>query len=172
MKTASEQPSIPVSAEPPSPKFIIDQNAGKLVKWLRLMGYDTIFFDGSEDSQMVKVALEENRVIITRDTHIVERRVASKGRLRIVLLKTDEPEAQIKQVISSLKLGSRHPFSRCLECNHLLVEKTKDEIKELVPPYVYQTQNQYMQCPNCHRVYWRGTHWQAMVKRLEALSKR
>ena len=46
-------------------------------------------------------------------------------------------------------------------------EKSKDEISNLVPPYVLKTQNQYMECPSCHRIFWRGTHWQAMSQELE-----
>ncbi len=156
-----------------SPRFIIDQNAGKLVKWLRLMGYDTLFFNGSSDSQMVRTALEENRVIITRDTHIVERRLVVSGRLSVVLLKNDDPNVQIRQVMDSLRLSSHfQPFSLCLECNQPLVETKKEAVEDLVPSYVYKTQEIYMQCPRCHRIYWRGTHWQAMVRRLEKFAER
>jgi len=75
-------------------------------------------------------------------------------------------------VIDALNLDIRFkPFSLCLECNQVLVERSKDEVKELVPPYVFKTQNYFMQCPNCQRIYWRGTHWQAMTKRLERFAK-
>jgi len=148
-------------------KFIVDNNVGKLAKWLRIMGYDAQFFNGSNDSRMVAIALAEERVILTRDTQIMKRRVVTSGRLKAILIQSDEPERQMHQVIDSLHLNCRSkPFTICLECNQPLSEKSKQEVKDLVPPYVFQTQNQYMECPSCHRIYWRGTHWQRMTEKL------
>ena len=155
-----------------APKFIVDNNVGKLVKWLRLMGYDTHFFNGTSDSHLVATALAEGRVILTRDTQIMKRRVVTSGQLRAVLILSDEPRLQIHQVIETLDLDHQlRPFTICLECNQVLVERNKDKVKDLVPPYVFQTQSQYMECPACHRIYWRGTHWQAMTKTLKKFMK-
>ena len=152
-------------------KFIVDNNVGKLAKWLRIMGYDTLFFNGSNDSRMVAIALAEERVILTRDTQIMKRRVVTSGRLKAILIQNDEPEQQMHQVIDSLHLDWRSkPFTICLECNQPLIEKSKQQVKDLVPPYVFQTQNQYMECPKCHRIYWRGTHWQAMTEKMKKWS--
>ena len=149
-------------------KFIVDQNVGRLVKWLRIMGYDTIFFNGSNDSLMIATALAEGRVILTRDTQIMRRRVVTKGLLKAILIQSEYPQEQIRQVIETLNLDClSRPFTLCLECNQPLVERSKEQVKDLVPPYVFKTQSQYMQCPSCRRIYWRGTHWQAMTKRLE-----
>jgi hypothetical protein len=149
-------------------KFIVDQNVGRLVKWLRIMGYDTIFFNGSNDSLMIATALAEGRVILTRDTQIMRRRVVTKGLLKAILIQSEYPQEQIRQVIETLNLDClSRPFTLCLECNQPLVERSKEQVKDLVPPHVFKTQKQYMECPSCHRIYWRGTHWQAMTKRLE-----
>ena len=153
-------------------KFIVDHNVGKLAKWLRMMGYDTTFFNGSDDSLMVATALAGGRVILTRDTQIMKRRVVTSGKLKAVLIQSDKPELQIRQVIDNLSLKCQfRPFSICLECNQPLVAKNREEVVDLVPQYVSQTQNQYVQCPACHRIYWRGTHWQAMTQKLERLAK-
>ena len=145
---------------------------GKLAKWLRMMGYDALFFEGSSDSHMIATALAENRVILTRDTQVMRRRVVTSGRLRAILIQSDEPEQQMRQVMDTLKLDCQfQPFSICLECNQPLLERSKEEVKDLVPPYVFQTQSQYMECSACHRIYWRGTHWQAMTRKLEHLVK-
>ena len=155
-----------------APKFIVDTNVGKLVKWLRIMGYDTLFFNGSDDSYMIATALAEGRVILTRDTQIVKRRVAASGQLKVILIQSDEPGRQMQQVINTLDLDCQFkPFAICLECNQPLLERSKQQVKDLVPPYVFQTQRQYMECPACHRIYWRGTHWQAMTKKLEGFVK-
>jgi hypothetical protein len=136
-----------------------------------MMGYDSLFFDGSDDSQMVKLALAEGRVLLTRDTEIMKRRVISNGRLRAVLIESDEPEQQMRQLLTSLDLiGGSRPFTLCLECNKPLVERSPAEVKDGVPPYVYRTQTQYMECPDCHRIYWRGTHWAAMTRKLQQMA--
>ena len=145
---------------------------GKLAKWLRLMGYDTVFFNDSDDACMVRKALREDRVILTRDTQIMQRGVVTSGRVRAILVNSDEPEQQMQQVIDALSLDCRFkPFSVCLECNQPLEERSREEVKDRVPPYVFKTQHQYMECPACHRIYWRGTHWQSMARRLEKLAK-
>ena len=153
-------------------KFIVDNNVGKLAKWLRMMGYDTIFFDGSNDSHMVAKALAEGRVILTRDTEIMKRRLVTSGQLKAILINSNEPEPQMQQVINTLNLDCQfRPFTLCLECNQPLAEKNKDQVKDRVPPHVFRTQSQYMECPACHRIYWRGTHWQAMTKKLKKFMK-
>ena len=154
-------------------KFIVDNNVGKLAKWLRMMGYDTLFFGGEDDWQMIIRALNEGRVILTRDTQIMRRGVVTSGRLKAILLNSDEPKSQIHQVITTLNLDCQFgPFTICLECNQPLLERSKREVKDLVPPYVFQTQDQYMECPTCYRIYWRGTHWQAMTKMLKNFNER
>ncbi len=153
-------------------KFIVDNNVGKLAKWLRIMGYDTLFFNGSNDSRMVAVALAEGRVLITKDTQIMKRGVITRGQLKAILIQSDQPEQQMQQVVANLNLDCCFkPFSVCLECNKPLEEKSKEQSKDLVPPYVFRTQNQFMECPSCHRIYWRGTHWQRMKEKLNKFGK-
>ncbi len=143
---------------------------GKLAKLLRLLGFDTTFFTGEDDSQMVNIAFREKRIVLTRDTHILERRIVTSGRVKALLIKTDNAEEQLKQVVRELNLQNKlKPFTLCLECNCSLVVREKEEVKDRVPPYVFQTQKEYMECPQCHRIYWKGTHWSAMTKRLERL---
>ncbi len=133
-----------------------------------MLGFDSLFFDGEDDSQLVKRALAEGRVLLTRDTGIMKRRIVTSGRLKAVLLQSEQPEEQMQQLIAALDIKNQcQPFTVCLECNQPLSGKSPSEVKNKVPPYVYKTQNQYMECPQCRRIYWRGTHWQAMLTRME-----
>ena len=151
--------------------FIVDSNAGKLARWLRMMGYDTLFFSDIEDGHLVDMAMKEGRVVVTRDTQIPKRRVAANGNLRVILSRDDDPKQQLMQVLKDLNLDCRQmQFTRCLECNRRLVSRSKEEVKDLVPPYVFRTQTQYMQCPFCKRIYWQGTHWQRMKRDLEEIT--
>ena len=151
-------------------KFIVDSNVGRLARWLRIAGFDTLFINDLDDNRLVRLALSEGRALLTKDTQILKRRVATTGRLKVILIESEEVKAQLRQVVKALNLGDQiKPFTICLECNQPLVPREKEDVKELVPPYIFQTQTQYMQCPTCHRVYWRGTHWQRMSGELERI---
>ena len=133
-------------------RFIVDLNVGRLARWLRMMGYATLLFDHGEDYRMIRIALDQARIIITRDTRIMERRVITSGRLRAILVNGDRPEEQMHQMME--------------QCNQPLVARSKEDVADRVPPYVFQTQEQFVECPACRRVFWKGTHWQAMTRKL------
>lgn len=151
------------------PRFIVDTNVGKLARWLRMMGYDTLFINPIDDAGLIRIALREKRVLLTKDTQIMLRRVVTSGKLQVILIDGDDPREQLRQVARTMKLDQERQFTRCLECNEPLVHRDKEDVRDLVPPYVFQTQSQYFQCPACHRIYWRGTHWQRMKRELERL---
>jgi uncharacterized protein with PIN domain len=151
-------------------KFIADNNVGKLARWLRLIGYDTLLFKQKDDGQMIKIALSENRVILTKDAQFMKRRLVTNGKLKTIHIKQDDPKLQVQEVVETLNLNYHFkPFSLCLECNRALIARDKEEVKNLVPARVFETQTQYTQCPACHRIYWPGTHWQALDKKLQDL---
>ncbi len=132
------------------------------------MGYDTLFFDSGDDSQMVAKARAEGRIILTKDREIMKRRLVTSGQLNAILIASEVPEQQMQQLIDTLHLDCQfRPFSLCLECNQPLIERSPAEVKDRVPPHVFRTRHQYMECPACHRIYWQGTHWAAMTQRLK-----
>ncbi len=154
-------------------KFIVDLNAGKLAKWLRIMGYDASLFTDEDDGKMIKIALNENRIILTKDTQIMKRRLVTSGKVKTILIKGDDPKIQLEHIATALKLDFHFkPFSICLECNLNLIERDKNDVSNLVPEHVFKTQTYYMECPSCHRIFWRGTHWQAMSNELEAFNRK
>ena len=97
------------------PKFLADENVGKLGRWLRILGYDVAYQSPALDAQLALKALRENRVILTRDREFVERRMVE----RHLLLTSQDPIEQLKQVIQTfhLKLDRDSFFTRCLDCN-------------------------------------------------------
>jgi uncharacterized protein with PIN domain len=154
-------------------KFIADNNVGKLARWLRLIGYDTVLLQQKDDAQMIKMALSENRVILTKDAQLMKRRLVTNGTLKTLYIEQDDPEVQVQEVAQNLGLDyGFKPFSRCLECNRVLVARDEEDVEGLIPARVFETQTQYTQCPACHRIYWPGTHWQAMSDKLKDLQGR
>jgi len=147
-------------------KFICDDNLGKLAKWLRTLGYDTLFFDPIADGGLVSRALKDNRVVLSRDTHLS--RFKLKLGERLLLIQSSKPLEQLKQVVKHLNLKPDKDllFSRCLVCNQPLEKVSKEDVKERLYPYVYQTQDDFVRCSGCDKIYWSATHVQRMAKTL------
>jgi uncharacterized protein with PIN domain len=147
-------------------KFICDDNLGKLAKWLRTLGYDTLFFDPIEDGELVARALKDGRVVLSRDTHLS--RFKLKLGERLILIRSDRPLVQLKQVLEHFKLKPRKEllFSRCLLCNEPLEDVDREKIKDQLYPYVYRTHEEFSRCPKCGRIYWPATHVEKMREKL------
>lgn len=152
-------------------KFIVDQNVGKMAKWLRMAGFDACLFAGADDDALIAAAEAENRILVTRDRRIMKRRMIAGGRVRAVLIESDRFRDQARQLVHILGLDrSRfHPFTVCLECNRPLEERNREAVKERLPPYVYLTRDRFAECPSCGRLYWQGTHRQAMGLEMDGI---
>ncbi|MFH1655186.1 MAG: Mut7-C RNAse domain-containing protein [Candidatus Omnitrophota bacterium] len=137
-------------------KFIATKELGRLVKWMRIAGFDTEYFKEDNHSKLKITALRESRVILTRNTKL------SKPRgIKSVQIKSELLNDQMREVFKELKIkpDKDSMFSRCTICNAELVSVEKNKIKHKVPEYVFETQEEFVVCPTCQRVYWQGTHW-------------
>ncbi len=150
-----------------SPKFIADCHLGKLAKYLRLMGFDTLFFSHIEDNKLITIANEENRIILTRDRDLSQRKNA-----HTLLLKPTETKTQLKTLIDCYDL-KEHPahFSRCIVCNTPLQVIEKEKIIDSLPEKVKKYFDYFEYCPTCDRIYWQGDHYRNMVAFLEDVLK-
>ena len=144
--------------------FLADNMLGSLAKWLRILGYDVAYPPGADDNELVRLARAEGRVLLTRDTGLARRRG-----LTVLLIESESLEDQVRQVIEQMGLSVDQPFSRCPVCNTPLQGVDKDTIRERVPPYVFQTQKNFSVCSRCDKIYWQGTHWAKMQKRITNL---
>ena len=136
---------------------------GKLAKYLRFMGYDTYYPTGNlSDNALIKIAKEEGRIIITRDKELARR---SKG----FLVKSDNYEEQLREVINYFNLNAENILSRCSVCNEPLVPVRKEEVKDKVPAYVYEHNEEFYMCPKCHRIYWYGTHTERIEREIKKI---
>ena len=146
-------------------KFICDDNLGKLAKWLRTLGYDTLFSLDIEDTELVSRALKETRIILSRDTELKRFKSAEKN---LFLLSSNQPLKQLRQVLKEFKLKSdeKSLFTRCLLCNQLLVPISKSEVENKVPPFVFKNQENFIYCSSCNKIYWAGTHVTNLKRRM------
>jgi uncharacterized protein with PIN domain len=141
-------------------KFIADIMVGKLARYMRMAGYDVMYINNASDDQIIKIARETDRIILTRDSLMLARREFKKGIIKYLYIKEDKLENQLDQIKSELKISLKPNLVRCIECNEKLIKVKKEDIKNKVPPYVYKTQQNFLYCKNCDKYYWRGTHYQ------------
>ncbi|HEY9870313.1 MAG TPA: Mut7-C RNAse domain-containing protein [Candidatus Obscuribacterales bacterium] len=146
------------------PRFIVDNNVGRLAVWLRVLGYDTIFINPIADSELLEIAQREQRVVLTKDTGIMQRRLVASGTIEAYLVKGSDWRAQLAQVMKAYRLDASGQFTRCVRCNGVLEARDKEAVRQHVPPMVYRIQEEFFACPGCGRHYWQGSHWQRMSR--------
>lgn len=149
----------------PGPTFVVDAMLGRLARWLRVLGWDTIYDPALSDRAQVELAAAGGRVLLTRDRPLLrELRPA-----RAIDIRSDVPLEQLRQVIETLGLAPpRELFTRCLVCNTPLADVPPGTYATLVPPASRGLPGPVRQCPTCERVYWPGSHARRMRRALVA----
>jgi uncharacterized protein with PIN domain len=148
------------------PRFVADVMLGRLAKWLRIAGFDVLYSNRYSDDELVALSHAEGRILLSRDTRLLVRKVVR----RFVFLESDKIQDQIRQIFRLIGTQNLPDIlSRCLSCNEVLAPIPRDGVKELVPPYVFATQPHFKSCPRCQRIYWAGTHREAVLRTLQAL---
>jgi hypothetical protein len=137
-------------------KFIADVNLGKLAKWLRIFGYNTVFYPENADKAFLRKAEREGRVALTRKKPIV-RGLSSGG---LVIIQSDTVFDQLVEIMGKLPFIPEpdRMFSICVRCNEELMEVDKEEVSGMVPDYIFVSHTEFRMCLHCKRVFWRGTH--------------
>jgi uncharacterized protein len=148
-------------------QFIADRNLGTLTKWLRILGYDTLYERGSTDLDFLQKAADEGRVGLTRKHGLA----CCPHAVRLIVIKTDRAPGQLDEVLEALAIipDPQKRMTLCLRCNRALAEIPKDEVEGLVPAYVFQKYNLFRKCPHCGRIFWPGTHREHIEEHLRGL---
>lgn len=148
-------------------KFLVDRMLGRLAKELRILGYDTLYYRGSDVYQLFRLAREEKRIILTRSSKLTPK----KPEDQVIRIQEDDPRDQLKELIKKglVSLNEEELFSRCLLCNSLLEEASREEVEGHVPEFIYYQYENFFRCPQCHKVYWPGSHQEHMNQRIKDL---
>ena len=147
------------------PAFIADCHLGKLAKYLRLMGFDTLYFTQIDDNDLITLAQKQDRIILTRDKELSQRQ-----NVPVLFLESIETKTQLKTLISHFHLKEHPaPFSRCIVCNTPLEVVEKAEVLERLPEKVKRYFSHFEYCKVCDRLYWQGDHYRHMKKFLDSV---
>jgi uncharacterized protein with PIN domain len=144
-------------------QFLVDRTAGKLARWLRILGLDAGYIATCDIPPIVKLARQSGRTVVSRNGALIDRLGGG------ILLESDALGEQVRQVVRTVGRGNLRMFSRCSLCNVELESIGKREVRGRVPEYVYENHDEFAICPVCGRYYWQGTHWERMRHEIEEM---
>jgi uncharacterized protein with PIN domain len=156
-------------------KFIADHMLGRLTRWLRILGYDTLYPPPGPDRELIEMAGAEDRIILTRD-----KIVSKTKKAEAIYIKSDNLDEQLSQLASDLSLtldanliedDRGTLLNRCTACNGTLMTIPAEQAADKVPEGVRSHITHYWQCIDCHKIYWEGTHWEQIKKRIDKILK-
>lgn len=144
--------------------FVLDVHLGKLARMMRLLGFDCLYRNDYADSEIVHISVQQNRIILTRDRHLLQTGVVTRG----YWVRSGEVDDQIKEVLRRFDLFSQvRPFQRCLLCNGALERVRKEDILRHLEPKTILYYNTFFRCSRCGQIYWKGTHFEKLEKKVE-----
>ncbi|MEM1585869.1 MAG: Mut7-C RNAse domain-containing protein [Candidatus Bathyarchaeia archaeon] len=140
-------------------KFIADGMLGKVARWLRMLGYDTEYANDLHDEEILKIAMDEGRIILTKDYQLF--RKANINGIKAVFVEGNTHVEKLADLIRQLniRLEINMERSRCPRCNSAIRMVNKENIKDKVPVSTYKIYNEFWICTACGQIYWKGSHW-------------
>ena len=141
--------------------FAAEKTLGKLAKWLRILGFDTIY-----DPGIINPA-ESDRILLTRTKRIRDEYTTDK----LIFIESDKPFKQLQEVIKELGIVKEEikTFTRCIRCNTEIRTIDKNSIRSVVPDYVWESQDFFKACIECKRIYWQGSHTKRSMEVIKKL---
>ncbi|WP_308368154.1 MULTISPECIES: Mut7-C RNAse domain-containing protein [unclassified Microbulbifer] len=141
------------------PRFVLDCHLGRLARYLRMLGFDTLYRPDYHDDTLLQISLKQKRILLTRDRGLLKRSELEHG----YYVRATKPRQQLAEVVQRLQLERRAlPFSRCIACNGTLAAVTKRAVEPLLPENTRHYFHEFFQCRDCRRVYWKGSHFERM----------
>jgi uncharacterized protein with PIN domain len=151
-----------------SPAFVLDSNLGRLARYLRLIGFDTLYQNNYDDETVATIADQEQRIVLTRDRVLLQRKIITRG----YFVREVRPRLQVKEVLARFDLYRLvEPFSRCIRCNGDLQAVDKQTIEERLEPRTRQYFDSFRICTVCGQIYWQGSHHARSLRLIEELTK-
>jgi uncharacterized protein with PIN domain len=140
--------------------FILDGHLGKLVRLLRMLGFDALYCQDNEDSEIVRLAAAEQRIILTRDRGLLKHASVTHG----YCVRSQEPLEQAREILRRFDLYTQvKPLSRCICCNGALERVAKNAILSRLPPRTILYYDIFYRCCTCDHIYWPGSHYQNIL---------
>jgi uncharacterized protein len=153
-------PELRVRSRPlRDPRFVLDVHLGKLAAYLRMLGFDALYRSCSTDPELAQISSADGRVLLTRDRGLLKHSAITRG----YWLRETDGRKQAAEVVRRFDLAqSIRPFTRCIACNGLIESASRERVTERISPRTADSYDEFSQCQQCGRVYWKGTHYERM----------
>ena len=146
--------------------FVTDGHLGSLTRNLRLLGFDVAYEQNADDRQLLEVMARENRALLTRDRRLLMHGIVQHG----YCPRSQNANEQAIEVVRRFDLSELIvPFARCLRCNAPLEEAAKADVIDELEPLTKIHYDQFRRCPDCKQIYWSGSHFPKLQKRIEEI---
>jgi uncharacterized protein len=151
----------------PEMRFVADTHLGRLAAYLRMLGFDTLYRNDYADEDLARLSASEDRILLTRDRGLLMRTAVTRGSY----LRAKEPAQQLAELLQRFDLARAiTPFRRCMHCNAILRLIPKETISDRLLPQTRQHFNEFYNCPQCGRIYWKGSHYRRMHRLIESVT--
>ena len=149
-------------------KFILDVHLGKLAKYLRMLGFDCLYKNNYSDEIIIKIAMEQPRIILTRDKGLLKNSKVTRG----YFVRATDPNLQLIEIYKRFDLANQiKPLIRCLNCNGIIKPIEKSAILKKLPLKTRQYYDKFFFCTQCQKIYWQGSHYENMLDKINAIKK-
>lgn len=147
-------------------KFILDCHLGKLAKYLRMLGFDTLYENNFEDEEIIKIACEQQRIILTRDKLLLKSKDITHG----YYVRAIDKHEQLIEIVRKFDLYSQFKsFTRCMTCNSFLEPVKKALIIDRLDAETASNFTKFYTCRFCDKIYWKGSHFENMESYIKSL---
>ena len=163
----------PVNRLRPEPlrktRFVLDTHLGKLAKYLRMLGFDTLYDNTWDDAALTDISRHgEGRILLTRDIGLLKRKIITHG----YFVREIKPRLQTGEILLRFDLRRMiKPFQRCVHCNSVILPARKEDIEGKVPAGIFRDFDEFVICNNCQRIYWKGSHYDRMMNFIRFLTR-
>jgi uncharacterized protein with PIN domain len=148
------------------PRFVLDAHLGRLAGYLRMAGFDALYRNDWADEELARISRDERRILLTRDRGLLKRGAITHG----CYVRETQVRRQLPEVLRRFDLfRAARPFARCLRCNTLLEAAAVEDVRHRLPPRTLELYHEFLECPGCSRVYWKGGHYRRMLAFLESI---
>jgi uncharacterized protein with PIN domain len=156
------------NSHPIEPRFLLDNHLGRLAAYLRMLGFDCLYQTDYDDAEIADILQGDERILLSRDRRLLMRKVVTYG----YCLRSLDSLEQLTEVIQRFELKDRiTPFHRCVRCNHPLEPVSKEAVLDRLEPLTRQYFDEFHICPACRQIYWKGSHYERMLKLIEQVAK-
>jgi len=146
-------------------RFVADGHLGRLARFLRLLGFDTLYGNDVADPELVRISTTDRRIVLTRDVGLLKRSAVAYG----YYVRATDPRAQMTEVVGRFHITDKiDPFTRCVACNGVLAPVAKEEIADRLPPGTRRQIDEFRICSSCGKLYWRGAHYTELLRIAES----